>query len=72
MRSAIVTVSSWKYPMTMMPHSVPKSPSATLSWSDPRKNGKSPARKRRPLAMRARETVMQRKPSVGMNVVTAE
>ena len=72
MRSAIVTESSLKYPMTMIPHSVPKSPSATLSWSEPRKNGKSPTRKRRPFAIRASETVMQRKPSVGMNVVTAE
>ena len=72
MRSAIVTVSSRKYPMTIMPQSVPKSPRATLSWSEPLKNGKSPARARRPASMRSSETVMQRKPSVGMNVVTAE
>ncbi len=56
----------------MMPQSVPKRPSATFSWSDPRKNGKSLTLSRRPWRALKSEIAIAANPRSGMNVVTAE
>jgi len=72
MRSDILTLSRSKYPITIMPQSVPRSPSATFSWSDPAKNGNVSARIRLPRSIPQSDTAIEMHPRAGISVVTAE